>query len=199
MNAIVLGGIRGRGQKTTSTQKVCLFGIFTCSHITFTMVCSFYFLCFGSRRNECNSFWGEKGEKSEVYYLLERYIIQKKKMIYCHNIVVNLSYTMIAGDIILSAWQHRGDSIRISHNLLSPSPSLSKDYCIHSFWSQNTEKRNTAISQMRLRSVSKMQISILNTATTEQMGYGSISFFVCFLLNELNSKIFHCYIFCNIV
>jgi len=32
-----------------------------------------------------------------------------------------------------------------------------------------------------------MQISILNTATTEQMGYGSISFFVCFLLNELNS------------
>ena len=48
-------------------------------------------------------FGGEKGERSEVYYLLERYIIQKKKMIYCHNIVVNLSYTMIAGDIILSA------------------------------------------------------------------------------------------------
>ena len=70
MNAIVLGGIRGRGQKTTSTQKVCLFGIFTCSHITFTMVCSFYFLCFGSRRNECNSFWGEKGERSGVCYLL---------------------------------------------------------------------------------------------------------------------------------
>ena len=82
--------------------------------------------------------------------------------------------------------QHRGDSIRISHNLLSPSPSLSKDYCIHSFWSQNTEKRNTAISQMRLRSVSKMQISILNTATTEQMGYGIISFFVCFpLMNQI--------------
>ena len=44
-----------------------------------------------------------KGEKSEDYCLLERYIIQKRKMIYCHNIVVNLSYTMIAGDIILSA------------------------------------------------------------------------------------------------
>ena len=55
-----------------------------------------------------------------------------------------------------------------------------KDYCIHSFWSQNTEKRNTTISQMRLRSVFKMRMSILNTATTEQMGYGSISFFVCF-------------------
>ncbi|MBP0058184.1 hypothetical protein JYQ75_12445, partial [Anaerobutyricum soehngenii] len=42
--------------------------------------------------------------------------------------------------------------------------------------------RNTAISQMRLRSVFKMRMSILNAATTEQMGYGSISFFVCFLL-----------------
>ena len=44
-----------------------------------------------------------KGEKSEDYCLLERYTIQKRKMIYCHNIVVNLSYTMIADDIILSA------------------------------------------------------------------------------------------------
>ena len=59
-----------------------------------------------------------------------------------------------------------------------------KDYCIHSFWSQNTEKRNNTISQMRLRSVFKMRISILNTATTEQVGYGIISFFVCFSLNE---------------
>ena len=55
-----------------------------------------------------------------------------------------------------------------------------KDYCIHSFWSQNTEKRNNTISQMRLRSVYKMRTSILYTATTEQMGYGIISFFVCF-------------------
>ena len=31
---------------------------------------------------------------------------------------------------------------------------------------------------MRLWSVFKMRMSILNTATTEQMGYGSISFFV---------------------
>ena len=61
-----------------------------------------------------------------------------------------------------------------------------KDYYIHSFWSQNTEKRNNTISQMRLRSVSKMRISILSTATTEQMGYGNISFFVCFpLINQI--------------
>jgi len=61
-------------------------------------------------------------------------------------------------------------------------------YCfyIHSFRSQNTEKRNNAISQMRLRSGFKMRISILNPATTEQMGYGIISFFVCFLFNKSN-------------
>ena len=35
--------------------------IFTCSHITFAMVDSFYFLCFGSGRNEYNSFWAGKG------------------------------------------------------------------------------------------------------------------------------------------
>jgi len=39
---------------------------------------------------------------------------------------------------------------------------------------------------MRLRSVFKMRTSILNTATTEQMGYGIISFFVCFpLMNQI--------------
>ena len=43
---------------------------------------------------------------------------------------------------------------------------------------QKTEKRNNTISQMRLRSVFKMRTSILNTATTEQMGYGIFSFFV---------------------
>ena len=48
---------------------------------------------------------------------------------------------------------------------------------------------------MRLRSVFKMQISILNTATTEQMGYGSISFFVCF---PLMNQIVITYPFCQI-
>ena len=41
-----------------------------------------------------------------------------------------------------------------------------------------TEKRTNTISQMRLGSVFKMRTSILNTATTEQMGYGIVSFFV---------------------
>nr|WP_300655216.1 hypothetical protein [uncultured Anaerobutyricum sp.] len=38
---------------------------------------------------------------------------------------------------------------------------------------------------MRLRSVFKMRMSLLNTATTEQMGYDIVSFFVCFLLINL--------------
>ena len=109
--------------------------------------------------------------------------------------MINLSCKVIACGIILSSVklekkvQHSENDIRISHNLLSPSPSLSKDYCIRSFWSQNTEKRNNTISQMRLRSVFKMRMSILNTATTEQMGYGIISFFVCFLSTNLMSYI----------
>ena len=70
------------------------------------------------------------------------------------------------------------------HSVSFPIPP--KDYCIPSFWSQNTEKRNHTISQMRLRSVFKMLIRILNTATTEQMGYGMVSFFVCFLLMNRN-------------
>ena len=48
---------------------------------------------------------------------------------------------------------------------------------------KTNEKRNTAISQMRLGSVFRMRMSILNIATTEQMGYGSISFF-CVLAPE---------------
>ena len=80
--------------------------------------------------------------------------------------MINLSCKVIACGIILSSVklekkvQHSENDIRISHNLLSPSPSLSKNYCIHSFWSQNTEKRNNAIPQMRLRS--KQQSSDLS-------------------------------------
>ena len=49
------------------------------------------------------------------------------------------------------------------HSLLAHSMLLN-----HRFrWS---EKRNNALSQMRLRSVFKMRMSILNTATIEQMG-----------------------------
>ena len=41
----------------------CQAFLFTCSHIIFAMVYSFYFLCVGSRRNEFNSLeWREGGE-----------------------------------------------------------------------------------------------------------------------------------------
>ncbi|WP_416790952.1 hypothetical protein [Anaerobutyricum soehngenii] len=49
---------------------------------------------------------------------------------------------------------------------------------------QTKIKRNTALSQMRLRSVFKMRMSILNTAITEQMGYDIVSFFRLFSPNE---------------
>ena len=45
------------------------------------------------------------------------------------------------------------------------------------------KKRNFTMSQMWLRSEFKMRMSILNTATTEQMGYGMV-FFRLFSLNE---------------
>ncbi|SOB73702.1 Hypothetical protein EHLA_3154 [Anaerobutyricum hallii] len=76
-------------------------------------------------------------------------------------------------------------TFRASSRLLSSPPSLPKAYFVHSTWSQNTEKRNNIISQMRLRSVFKMRMSILNTATTEQMGYDIVSFFV-YSPNESN-------------
>ena len=69
-------------------------------------------------------------------------------------------------------------TFRASRSFLTSPPSLPKGDYIHPFWSQNTEKRNHAISQMRM--------SILNTATTEQMGYGMVSFFVCFPLMNRN-------------
>ena len=50
------------------------------------------------------------------------------------------------------------------------------------------EKNNT--SQMRLRSVFKMRMSILNTATTEQMGYGIISFFCVLAPEGMNAIVF---------
>ena len=62
------GQLRGRRQMSITTQKVFLSAIFTCSHSTFVMVYYFYFLCFGSRRNECNSLLEREG--GEVRSLL---------------------------------------------------------------------------------------------------------------------------------
>ena len=50
-------------------------------------------------------------------------------------------------------------------------------------------KEKNKIFQMRLGSVFKMRMSILNTATTEQMGY--IIFFF-FRLHEIYKSVFFC-------
>nr|WP_300653709.1 hypothetical protein [uncultured Anaerobutyricum sp.] len=47
---------------------------------------------------------------------------------------------------------------------------------------------------MRLRSVFKMRTSILNTATTEQLGYGILSFFV--YIKSTNQKL--CILFSSV-
>ncbi len=190
MNAIVFGWNKGRGQKSSPCSEDISVMEFYLPVLSFHLLWSilFIFCVLASEGRNAMVLGRDKGEKSEVFYLLERYIIQKRKMIYCHNIVVNLSYTMIAGDIILSALTASRRQYQNKPQPSVPFPiSLLKDYCIHSFWSQNTEKRNHTISQMRLRSVFKMRMSILNAATTEQMGYGIVSFFVYFLqMNQFN-------------
>ena len=77
--------LRGRRQKATATHKVFLPAIFTCSHITFVIVYSFYFLCFGSRRNECNSFWERGGGE------FRRILLTRKAYLSC-NFIYLLSY-----------------------------------------------------------------------------------------------------------
>ena len=44
-----------------------------------------------------------KGDRSEVYCLLERYLVRRGKMIYCDDIMINSSCKVIACGIILSS------------------------------------------------------------------------------------------------
>ena len=139
---------------------------------------------------------GEVTEGCGLFWYCLRDAINDDKMISQLSLyMVNLSLYIKVTTLFFVKWQSsfslllvKSEKIIFGRYIFRASSSLlisplvsTKAYCIHSFWSQNTEKRNTTISQMRLRSVFKMRMSILNTATTEQMGYGSISFFVCFL------------------
>ena len=157
------------------------------------MVYSFYFLCFGSRRNECNSFWGERWGRNQkatacsegrgLFWYCLRYAVMmirwyRQLPLYTINIKA-ISLIFISNGDWLIYWYslRQGAHLPSKQEPFWPLPLIPpKDYCTHSFWSQNTEKRNTTISQMRLRSVFKMRMSILSTATTEQMGYGIVSF-----------------------
>ena len=56
------------------------------------------------------------------------------KTIYCDNIMLNSSYAVIEFAVsFYHHWQHRGDNIRISHDLLTSPPLIPpKNYWIHS-------------------------------------------------------------------
>ena len=120
--------LRGRGQKSTATQKVCLpaFLLALTLYLQWSILFIFCVLVpYGMNSIVLGGIKG--GERSEVYCLLGR-ISHQKKMIYCDNIIINLSCKVIACGIILSSVklekkvQHSENDIRISHNLLSPSP-----------------------------------------------------------------------------
>ena len=77
----------------------CLLGrylchgiLFTCSHITFPMVYSFYFLCFGFGRKECNK------SKGDYFNFLEN---DNPLSLYCslkevNNLLDDISFEQVA-------------------------------------------------------------------------------------------------------
>ena len=118
-----------------TTQKVFLFGIFTCSHITFVMVCYFYFLCFGSRRSECNSLLErEGGEVRSLLLTLSAMLnlfssFTDDKMIPQAITLHNNFIIILSQYIIFLFWR---DIFRTSSRLLISPLYLPKDYWIHS-------------------------------------------------------------------
>ena len=77
MNEIVFEEIRGRGQKSTATQKVCLpaFLFALTLHLLWSIL--FIFCLLAPEGMNAIVFGRDKGERSEDYCLLGRGIIQK--------------------------------------------------------------------------------------------------------------------------
>ena len=94
-----------------------MFGIFTCSHITFVIVYSFYFLCFGSRRNDFNSFWRREGGEVRSLLLIRK-ISLSGNFIYLPHItfvIVYSFYFLCFGsrrNEYNSLWRREGGEIR---------------------------------------------------------------------------------------
>ena len=113
---------------------------------TFVIVYYFYFLCFGSRRNEGNSLLGREGGEVRSLLLARKVSRQKRKndILRQYNDKIIMYSDRFRYHLIISeTWkkvQHSEKDIRISHNLLSPPPSLSKDYCIHSRGAKTQKK-----------------------------------------------------------
>ena len=120
--------LRGRGQKSTATQKVCLPAFLLALTLYLQWSILFIFCVLVPYGMNSIVLGGIKGERSEVYYLLGRISRQKRKMIYCDNIMINLSCKVIACGIILSSVklekkvQHSENDNRISHDLLISPP-----------------------------------------------------------------------------
>ena len=139
------------------------------------MVYSFYFLLVGSRRNECNSLWEElrgRSQKSTATHKVCLPAFLLALTLYLQWSILFI-FCVLAPEGMNEIVFGEGEGGEVRSLLLVRKISLSWNFIYlfsHSFWSQNTEKRNTALSQMRLGSVFKMRMSILNTATTEQMG-----------------------------
>ena len=129
--------LRGRGQKSTATQKVCLPAFLLALTLYLQWSILFIFCVLVPYGMNSIVLGGIKGGEIRSL-LLTRKDISLGKMIYCDNIIINLSCKVIACGIILSSVklekkvQHSENDIRISHNLLSPSPSLSQ-ILLHSF------------------------------------------------------------------
>ena len=77
------------------------------------MVYSFYFLCFGSRRNECNSIWGDKGGEVRSL-LLARKISLSWNFIYlfshffCDGLFFLFSACWLQRNERNSLWENKG-------------------------------------------------------------------------------------------
>ena len=130
--------LRGRGQKSTATQKVCLPAFLLALTLYLQWSILFIFCVLVPYGMNPIVFRKIRGRISKVFCLLGRYPVRREKMIYCDNIMINSSCKVIACGIILSSVklekkvQHSENDIIISHNLLSSSASLSQRL-LHSF------------------------------------------------------------------
>ena len=101
------------------------------------MGCYFYFLLVGSRRNECNSFWGEKGKGTEGcglfwchFHFAEPFSSFTDDKMIPQAITLHNNFIIILSQyIIFLFWR---DIFRTSSRLLISPLYLPKDYWIHS-------------------------------------------------------------------
>ena len=136
-----LEGIRGRGQKSTACSEDISVREFYLSAPTLHFLQSIIFIfCLLAPEGMNAIVFGRdkgRGQKSTAcsetprYSCYEMCIMQRMthidKTIYYDNIMINVSCTAIACSIILSSVkleksQHSGESIGISHDLLTSSP-----------------------------------------------------------------------------